>query len=217
MADEQIPEGTTAPALTEDQKLSNMVNAAVGNHMKRSLPKFLEEALTPHMTSLKEQFASLRPAEPSKAPKEGDDTNARVTQLEAMLKKEQAARAAERQQTRNDRAYGDLKAVLAGKVRPEAVEMVAKLIKADGRLVVTDSGEASLRVGDMEHDLSTGIAEFLKTGEAQMFLPAPGYGPSSKPLKPGQRPPARTGGPPPANETPAQKAQRLIASVKQST
>lgn len=226
------PEETAAAEAANQQKLADLVNGAVKAHLGRSLPKALEDAFKPHLATFEERLATLKPkeSEPPK-PKEGAGgpavdpaLQARLDELEKQVKKEQTARtklteerALERKQAREEAGFGALRTALTGKVRPEAVEIVAKLLRADGRLVVGEAGEVALKVGDLEHELAAGVEAYLKSTEAAMFLPAPGYGPT-KGLRPGQKPPARgPGGGPPPKETPIQRTQRLLAQAETAT
>lgn len=219
MADTQNPgaQGTDATDIDMEQKLANLVNSAVTAQLKRTLGKTIEETLRPHL----EGFAALREAAPKQAAvvadkgAGGDETTARLASLEGQLKAEREARKSEKAAAYNDRAFTALKSELAGKVRPEAVEPLAKLLfHADKRVKVTADGTPSFVVGDDEHDLAGGVAAYLNSPEAAMWKPAPA------PVKrgPGQRLPERpAGGGGPEKVDPIAKTKGFIERIEAQT
>lgn len=109
-------------------------------------------------------------------------------------------------------AFSDVKSRLTGKVRPEALDTVMKLLRADGRIAIEKDGSVLFVDGDEQLDLDEGIERWLKSSEGSMFVPAPGGrqgnlgGPNRRPsAKPVPRV-GNAGG----NLTPAQRtAQRF--------
>jgi hypothetical protein len=203
--------GTPAVDADPDVKLGNLVNAAVTAHLKRALPRALEEGVTP----LLERFAATLPkpasTAPAAAPQPGDELATKVAGLEAALNKERTARHAERRAALEEKAYGALRGALTGKVRPEAVETAARLLfKADGRVKVADDGTATFKHGDDELDLAGGVAAWLKTPDAALFAPPPA--PKARVVPGRAPPPARPPGAPTAaagqREDPLQKTLR---------
>ena len=205
-----------------DKKLANLVNSAVSSHIKRALPKYLEEAITPHMSKLQEMMSQSRQPEPSKsatqpAQPSGADPEV-MKQLESLqnqLKKEQETRARERQQARQDKAFADVRSELVGKVRPEAIDHVLKVMAHDRLIDVDSSAMVSVKVGEDLLPLKDGVAEYLKRKENAIFLPAPGYSaPAKKPGMPQQRQvpqrQAPSGGQQPEREDPLQKTLRQL-------
>jgi hypothetical protein len=96
--------------------------------------------------------------------------------LERNLKEERSARAAEKRASLERGAYEALRTELTGKVRPEAVDAAAKLLfHADKSVKVTSDGAVSFVLGDDEYDLKEGVAAYLKTPAAALFVAAPGY------------------------------------------
>lgn len=193
------PETPAPDAVDADTKLANMVNAAVGSQLKRTLGSTLEAALAP----FREQLAGLTAPKAPDAPaarQEGTakggvdpDVARQLNDLQTQLKTEREARKAERTATLHEKAFSALRAELTGKVRPEAIEGAAKLFfHADKRVVVGEDGTASIRLGDEEHDLKTGVARLLKLPEHNFLLPAPGAekkNPPKAPQRPGGAPP----------------------------
>ncbi len=221
---DQDTQGSSEPS-EMDKKLANLVNSAVSSHLKRSLPKALDEALTPHMSKFQEMFSQARPADPPKqsatpaAQASGTDSEV-LKQLEDMknqLKREQETRAKERAQARQDKAFADVRAELTGKVRPEAVDHVLKVLAHDRLVEVDNSGMVQMKVGDDSLPLKEGLMEYLKRKENAIFLPAPGYSaqPAKKPGLPAtqRQVPQRTapnGGQQPEREDPLQKTLRQL-------
>lgn len=155
-----------------DKKLANMVNAAVSSHLKRHLSKFESSIF-----ELKESFASNQSkaqpaADTSKGTKkkESDDESLamrEVEQLKAELKAEKA-------RVKEEQAYASLRNYFSDKVIPERVDIALKLFKADQKVQFRRDGSAFVKHDNAEFDLEEGAAEWLKSKEAMMFLPAPG-------------------------------------------
>jgi hypothetical protein len=158
-----------------------------------------------------EALLAARPAadKPAGTPTGADD----VAQLKAQLKAMQDQSYAERKASREGKAFQDLRSELAGKVRPEGVEWLAKhIMHADKRVQVADDGAITFKHGEADYNLREGVAAYLKSPEAAMFIPAP----NGTAQRPGARVPARTTvtGAPPADETPMAKTLRLLAGAK---
>ncbi len=173
--------------------MGNMVNAAVKQHVarfiKNEFPAMIGEALKPVL----EQVAAVKTAPPveetEKKGKGKQDPDYLALQksfedLKNSLAASEKARADAENQAREDRAYGDLRAGLEGKVRPELLDVAAKhLFIADKRVEFDESGTPLFRVqrppfigGDPEDvrlPLKAGIDEFMKSEAAKPFLPAP--------------------------------------------
>jgi hypothetical protein len=215
MADPALPVvDPAAPAVAApDQAMTDTINAAVTAHIKRALgglPGLIEAQLAP----LREQFAA-RPAagaKPDGSTLAGDGVAGELAALKAQLKSQQDQAASERKAAREANAFQALRTELGGKVRPEALDAAAKLIMhADRRVMVSDDGSVTFKHGDADYGLKEGVAAYLKSPDAALFLPAP----NGTSQRPGQRVPGRppAGGPPP-NETPMAKTLRLLAGVK---
>lgn len=180
-----------APQPSPEEQLGNMVNAAVSAHIKRftekQLPAILESALKP----ITEKLAAPPPPADDEGgkrkSKQDPETLALAKQLED-LKKELADRdqkvAAAEKRAREERAFGDLRTSLEGKVRPELLDFVAKhLVAVENRLVFDENGTplfksqrvpyAGAEPEEINLPLRAGIDEFLKSDSAKPFLPAP--------------------------------------------
>lgn len=186
-----------------DPKLANLVNAAVSSQLKR------------HMKGLGDSFGSMldeklsalgvkpaqTPAQAAQGDKSAPDPMAEVEKLRGELKA-QKMRAAEKE------VFADVRSILTGKVRPEAMDTAVKLLKADGLIKIdVRDGSATIKhpeLGDL--DLNEGIAEWLK-GEGAIFAPVAGSkkppvrGPNRAPVRP-------TSAANDENLTPAQKTAR---------
>jgi hypothetical protein len=174
-----------------DQKLANLVNSVVSSHLKRSLGKALDEAIAP----LREQFSAQRTTtDAPKSPKGGDEVSQRIAALEAELSDERKARKAEQSKAREDKAYLDLRAELTGKVRPEALDHAVTVLRAHGKVKVSADGRVSFKHADADYDLQEGVAEWVRSKDASLFVPPPA--PSAKKIIP-NRPPS--GGPVPVS------------------
>lgn len=230
---------------TNQPDINAIVNSAVTAQLKRALaPKTLAAALAPLIADvvkpLQDELATLKqapPATPATGPAPGpapDKPNPELTavkqQLQEMkdqLAKERDRAAAAETKQRDDAAFGALKTQLsAAKVRPEMVEALAKvLFLADKRVEFDENGKPLLRVrvapskGMAEEDqlltLEDGVKAFVKSKEAEPWLPAPGGAPGT----PGQRRPAPTpGGQPPVNQSqPTTEEEMRARSIEQMT
>lgn len=217
-------------------ELSQLVNSAVTAQLKRAFTKELAPAIQAAMAPLKQELDALKQ-------KDGDAAQAqpngkknpemlaleqRLEQMQAALQKAEDEKTAERKAAREDRAFSELVSSLTGKVRPGTETMVAKLLKADGKLIVDEEAGAVLRVrgsrvkGMPEEDLDLpivdGVAHYLKTKDAQIFLPSPSNGgagsegrvsPTAR-RAPGEKPP--TFDKPPATDEEA--AARTLAQFE---
>jgi hypothetical protein len=181
---------TTTPAGINPQDLANLVNSAVSAHLKRHEAKQSE--------TLKSLIAeSLKAYQPPQTQQEEPETSkrgkvdpqvaaltAKVEEFQrAALESEKRAQAAETK-ARGDRAFGELRSTLAGKVRPDVVDGLAKLLyHGEQKVEVDENGNVLFKVrraplpGFPEEDalmpLSDGVEQYLKSKEAAAFLPAP--------------------------------------------
>lgn len=181
--------GQDSPTI-DDQKLSNVVNSAVASQLKRHLSK-LPELIESQLAPLREQFAPKAPETPKTT--QGGDSEAlkAIDDLKAQLKTERDTAAKERRIAREEKAFNELRSELNGKVRPEAVDILARLLfQADRRVVVPDDGPIAFKLGEVEYSLQDGLAEYFRSSkEAAFFLPPPAPGQK----KPGARAPGRMG------------------------
>jgi hypothetical protein len=186
-----------------DPKLANLVNAAVSSQLKRHM-KGLGDTIG---ATLDEKLSSLglkpQPAAPQGGAQAGPESEAlkEVEKLRGELKA-QKQRAAEKE------VFADVRSILSGKVRPEAMDTAIKVLKADGVIKIdARDGTATIKhaeLGDL--DLNEGLSEWLK-GEGALFAPAPTG--KKTPVRGPNRAPARPA--PTVNDeqlTPAQKSMR---------
>lgn len=187
-----------------DPKIGNAINAAVSSHLKRHMKGLGDQ----FGTMLDERLAALSQKKETPAPaveKPAADPMQEVEKLRGELKA-QKMRAAEKE------VYADIRSHLTNKVRPEAMDMAIKVLKADG-LVKIDSrdGTATFKSQDLgDVELAEGLEEWLK-GEGAIFAPTAQAkkprvtGPARAPIRPG---PGAVGQE--ENLTPAQKTARAL-------
>ncbi len=114
---------------------------------------------------------------------------AKVEELLGVNVKERAAREAAETKQREDRAYNDLKDFLKSKVRPDMVDIAADYLFHAKRRIEFEDGTPLMKVrrspgpGMSEEDvlmpLTDGVASWLGSKEATVFLPAPQPGGNS--------------------------------------
>jgi len=236
-------DGQNTDQTGEDSALdvNAIVNSAVTAQLKRALSpqnfaKLIAPVLEAAVKPLGEQIAELKAAPapaatgtpPSDANKPNPELTAVKQQLQEMkdqLAKERDRAAAAETRARDDATFGALKSQLAAaKVRPEMVESLAKvLFHADRRVEFDENGKPLMRVrvspgkGLAEEDqlltLEDGVKAFVKSKEAEPWLPAPG-GP---PTAPGQqrRSPGVGGHPPTHQGPPANEAEANARTMEQ--
>lgn len=197
----------------DEQRIANMVNAAVSGHLKRVLPKTLSDLLETHIAPIREQLTKQGGPAPTQggqgggAPQggapAGDD---RYAALERKFQESEKARLAERAQGYKARAFDGVRGALAGKARPDAIEAALKVLKADERIGVREDGSAFILDGDEEVTIEEGVKRFMKSKEGALFAPAPtpsARRTASQKLNPRGAPTERT-------ETPAERSLRMI-------
>lgn len=204
-------DGETAQQITEEQ-INAIVNRAVTAQLKRSLSKELGSAIAAALEPIKKDLAAPQPEpkpDTGDKPKTSPEVLALQKQLEDMrssLRQKDEEATAERKRARDDKAYAEVIAELTGKVRPGTEKMVATLMRAEGRISVSDDGESLLKVrfsptkGEAEQDQDLRVADavphYLKSKDAMVFLPPPSGGaggdpnrvPSKGKQPPGQQP-----------------------------
>lgn len=107
-------------------------------------------------------------------------------------------RARERAKANEDRAYAGLKEHLSGKVRAEAIGVIADAVRGRGLITYDEEGNAQMRVTvaakgyepeDQVLPIAEAIPHYLKSKEAALFLPAPTSQQAPKAKVPGARAP----------------------------
>ena len=213
-ANENAPEKDNKPEGGEedaDTKLANLVNSAVTSQLKRHM-KNLGDSFG---SMLDERLASLNlgkkeEPKPSKG-EEAKDTNEKESAAMSEIEKLRGELKAEKARAAEKEVFADIRALLVGKVRPEALDMAIKVLKADG-LVKINARDGSVKLKSAEGDveLADGLEEWLKSDGA-IFAPVPQAKPKPRitgPTKAPSRP--ASGGSGDEGLTPAQKALRAL-------
>lgn len=183
-----------------EQKLNNAINAAVKNHLKRSfskdLPdmfaKLLDERGIGKAKELKidetdesdeEEVKVSKPAKQIGKIKDVEDLKTRreLDALKAELK-------TERELSKQKEAMTEVKGFLAGKVRPELMDMAMKLISHDKMVQIAKDGTISFKYDDEDYDLEEGVTAWMKSKDAAHLLSAPSNGPKKDAKKAGFKP-----------------------------
>jgi len=162
---------TSAPSYIDDAKL----NAALSNRDKRWEKKQAElfnsfkEELLGHINAPKKEAASEKAEDKSSYVSKAEfDKLQRKYALQ-----EEATQKAIRTSIEKE-AYTELRSKLSDKVKPEAVDAVARLLyHADKKVIVDDDGELSWIDGEDRVDLDSGLKNWMKSREASIFLSAP--------------------------------------------
>lgn len=188
MADQDTPE---SPSQLTAEQVAQIVNAAVTSHIKRlDLPKTIADAVAKAapVAATPVQAPTETEDAPSKKGGKVDPNYAALQQkLELMEKRAndaEAARKAAESKSRDDRAYNELRNALTGKIRPDVLESVTRLLHVgDKRVEIDESGNVLFRArrqpapGLPEEDtllpLQDGVDTYLKSKEAAAFIPAP--------------------------------------------
>lgn len=159
-------ETSTNETSEQDKKLANLVNSAVSSHLKRSMGKMnetIESILSEKLTAFQSQSTAQVP---SQAKEKSAKEESEVAKLRAEL-------AAEKRQTLEKDTYSSIKEKLNGKVRPEAIGSVLKILKADSHIDFKKDGPVFKFDGE-ELDLDSGLEAWLENSEdAKLFKPAP--------------------------------------------
>lgn len=181
----------TAPPTTPD--FGAIANAAAASHIKRfekQLPTFLESALKPYLDKLTAAAPAKEIPEAKKSP-EYAALEQKLAELEKRNTESSArAQAAERKQ-REDRAYGELRNNLQGKVNPDFLDMVSSHLfqvqraidfEEDGTPVFATTRKTLYGDEDLRLPIKEGVDQWLRSDAAKPFIPAPGSsGASGKP------------------------------------
>jgi hypothetical protein len=215
--------GQTPQYVTVEQ-----LNAAIGSHLGRALPKALEpfnkqfgdinetlkKLATPKVEPTEEEKNRQRQSDP--------ETLALKNQLEELKQanqREREAREKAEATQRDNAAFAHLRSLVAKSVRPELVDVVAKnLFYAEKVITYDESGKALFKSrraqyqGGPEEEVATtledGVQQYLKTKEAQVFLPPPT---SKQPTNNGgNRQPTRFDGGLPVYDKPATTDQEKV-------
>jgi hypothetical protein len=158
-------------------ELANLINQAVATHTKR-LHKTIREEFGP-----KEESVEVEGEESpkKKAPKKSADANEeqdKVSFLERELEKLKAERKAEKIELKTKEVYEGIKSQLSGRIKPESVNTVLKILKAEGNINIRSNGMVTFKTSDGEEiSVEDGVETWLSGDEAKQFaIPVPGYG-----------------------------------------
>lgn len=197
------PAAATVPA--PDQK------AQFTAWLREAAPTLLEGALAPLRAEL---AAALPKPAPAAALSPADEAARRIAALESQVQATEAARIKERNDGIMERAHGELRTALGGKVRPDAVDVAAKFVfHADRAAQLGADGRVQWRLGDVPYASAAEFAAaWAQTPAANVFREAPGYGAAR--TRPGARPPARPPSPPPAGGA-AQREDPLTKTMRE--
>lgn len=187
----QGDDNSNNPDFVTKEEMTSIVNAAVTSQLKRSLSKSIAEALGPALESaLKPIQEKLeKPSnEPAAGDKKQDDPQVtalkkQIDDMSTLLKQSQETAEAEKRKSQEQTARGALRSALTGKVRPEAVDDVVDLLFYRKRVAYDDQGNltftwrSALSKGLPEEDhqfpLEDGVNQFLKSKQAEIYLPPP--------------------------------------------
>jgi hypothetical protein len=208
------------PEYVTKDDIAQIVNQVVSSHLKRSLGKTIGEAVESAMAPIREQLGSAARIEDPSKPNTPSPESIELKKLQDKFDKSEKARKASEQRAHEERAYNALTSELTatGRVRPDAINVVADLLRARQVLRVAEDGTARYHLNDDEHfDLKEGVtSHFLKSKEASMFLAAPGSNPTPKgnvqaPFLPGPKPGVTPQQGPTGN--PLQRAEARLAEM----
>lgn len=225
--------------------LPTLVNSVVATHNKRLEAKFAKEitalkapkpaegeegADVEQPTGEQPKLAKLgaapkdppKPETPAAAQPDPELVKLR-RQLELMQTKqresEQKAAQAERKRLESE-GFASLKSALSGKVAAGSEDTVLATLKGRNAVVIGDDGAVRLKLGVKDepedgHDLSEGVAQYLKSPEAKFFLPVPNAGLAVKKNNGQTLPAHRPNGAQPVNAEEAfqQKTGKAITDV----
>lgn len=199
MADEQTTETPATPLTVDPKALADLVNSAVSSHLKRAEAKQTEsfKSMLAEFAKTIQPPAPQTPTETDESPKKGKVSpelaamQAKLDDMARVAKESQDKAAKAEAKQKQDRAQADLRNSLSGKVRPEVLDSLTRMLFADGKIELDENGTPFFKTrraplpGMPEEDqllpLADGVEGYLKSNEAVGFLPAPGGGQSSPP------------------------------------
>lgn len=191
MSDEQnpggsnpAPEQSSAPA-AQTPDVAAIVNAAVTSHLKRftekQLPSLFESALKPLHEKLQAPQAPAK--EDSKKSPEYAALEQKLAELQRQNAEAASRVAAAEKKQREDRAFGELKSTLQGKVNPDFLDVVSSHLfqvqrvvdfEEDGTPVFAMKRKTAYGDEDLRLPIRDGVEQWLKSDAAKPFIPAPG-------------------------------------------
>lgn len=136
-----------------------LFNRVVSTHMKRLKG---ESAPKVEATSENEEVKTEDPAAVMAA---------KLRKIERDHEKLKSQLAEEKVSSARKGAFAETQSLLSGKVLPESVSTVMRLIK--DQIVVAEDGSSAFQIGDEAMPLADGISAFLASEEAKFFKPLP--------------------------------------------
>lgn len=177
MPELEKPENETkSEASATDEEISKIINSAVTNHLKRALPKALEQALAP----LKEQLSKPKDETPKdETPKDESKASSnpelaellkRLEKQDRTIKEISAREKAAIQKANSAAARNQIAELVKGKLLPDwqdiAIDRLMQKVSFDNETPEYDLGE-------FKGNLQEGVESFLKDATNKRFLPAP--------------------------------------------
>lgn len=210
MSDETTPSDGAGDKGNEQSNFvsKDELRTIVSGMLRSSQEKVAKDLSGTLDAKLAEFYAKLAEANGNKPKSEGDDAGDKAKKpkgepvagdpaespaflkMQKELEKLQQAnqqlaeqRARERAKANEDRAYAGLKEHLSGKVRAEAIGVIADAVRGRGLITYDEEGNAQMRVTvaakgyepeDQVLPIAEAIPHYLKSKEAALFLPPPG-------------------------------------------
>ena len=160
--------------------IGNVVNQAITAHSKRNettsaeaIRRLLQEELSKVVTPKSDDGGEPPSAGSKKPDPESVAMRRKIEEMEAKLKASDERAAAAERKGREERARADLVSQL-GPVREELKPVLSEYLFH--RVAFDEDGTPLLKVGEDALPLKDGVASFLKSKEAAVFLPPPGGG-----------------------------------------
>lgn len=113
--------------------------------------------------------------------KQAAELSKRLAKQEKDIEEARKRADAERRARIESTGYENVRKALTGKVIPDAIDDVLDLFKSRGQVMISDDGDVRLKFGGADEpeeglDVESGVAAFLKTKKAQLYIPPPSGG-----------------------------------------
>lgn len=178
------------PAFSETQvkTIADIVNSAVTSHLKRAakeqpdVAKLVADAVKAAMPTPPPPSDDDDKGKKSKVDPETAALRAKLDELEKQYRAETERATKAEQKAREDRALGQVKSALTGKIRGESVEDLSELLWVRKRIELDENGTPFIKVKRATHPglpeeeqlmpLADGLDVYLKSKEGAAWLPA---------------------------------------------
>lgn len=170
----QEQETTDQPSYVTKSEFDRVLNSAITNHMKRlNVSKQITDALEQSLTPFKDLLAARTATEPAAAQVADKGPSAQSPELIAMqrkletmersMKEKELLIASRERASREKEAFSKVTSELTALgVRPEGVDHLAKVLRADNKIQVDDDGLVNFVVDeDNVMDLKDGLKTYL--------------------------------------------------------